>query len=266
MQSHFVERIAGHYLNKRNQDREAWGRSWEQQRRTQDAARKLDEEASESAKLRARTELVSSFGELFDLLPEGQGVPVSPAKFVELYLTLPITIRQELIRSTDLMKLYRGDDWLRASVWRKGDQITIYLIGGNNRMIQSVSIKQPLTKTAEEYGKTIPGMLSDNPAFNNKIYLAERFFTIFKKFPEYERNAIFTDPDIMLKLPRQVVRVGIHPLAGADEFSVIAFEAESFSGTNITTYIIPTASLARLKWKLTWDKSDTSLIPKEVDK
>lgn len=255
--THLVEKAAGHYLNMRNQGREAWGRSWERQRSAREAARKLDEKAVESAKLRSRAELVSDFGELFAVIPEGEGVPISPAKFVELYLTLPSSLQSGLVEPSELVNLYWRGNWSRTSVWRRGEDITAYLVDARNRVIRNVTVSPALITAVEIHGRLTTGLLSDNTAFSGNIFSAQRFFDAFWKLSQLERDKIIPDPDFLLKLPRPVVRVGFASLPEAPGFTVIGFESESRSSTIVTSFPVYVSVLGRLRWLLAWADSDT---------
>ena len=257
MSSNFVENVLGSYLNRRNRGREAWGRSWEEQRRTHEATKKLDEEVIEAGKLRERAELVTSFGELLSVIPENQGIPITPAKFVELYLTLPVTIRKALIESSQLVDLYWGYKWVRTSVWRKADRATLYLVDDRNQVIMSISVSGALTEAAVIHGQTSSGSLSDDPSFKGKIYSAQTFFSSFQRLLPSEREEIISDPDILLELPRPIIRVGLGSFAGSTEYSIIGFESRDNSGSSVTIYPVLTTSLSRLKWMLVWEDSDT---------
>ncbi len=257
MSSNFVEKGLGSYLNRRNRGREAWGRSWEEQRRTHEAAKKLDEEVVEAGKLRARAELVTSFGELLSVIPENQGIPITPAKFVELYLTLPVTIRKALIEPSQLVDLYRGDNWVRTSVWKKGDRATIYFVDNRNRIMMNMTVSEALTEAAVVHGQTTSGSLNDNPSFKGNIHSADRFFSSFQRLSPSEREDIISDPDILLELPKPVIRVGLGSFAGSTEYSIIGFESSDNRVSSVTVYPVLSSSLSRLKWMLAWEDSDT---------
>jgi len=249
----FVEKTVGHYLNQRNQDREAWGRSWDMQRSTQEAAKKLDEKAVSAVKLRSRAELVSNFNELLNVIPEGEGVPISPDKFVELFLTLPDGLRNNLIETTDLVNLYSEGSWVRTSVWQRGGSVSAYLVDSRNRVLGNVTVSPALLKAASVYGQRSDGMLSDYPLFSDNIITASEFFDAFGKLPGVEARAVILDPDFLLRLPRPIIRVGLAKMSNAEGFSLIAFESR-IGNTHIVTMLpVPNNSLLLLKQLLTKD-------------
>jgi len=201
---------------------------------------------------------VTSFDELLTILPEGEGVPVSPAKFLELYLTLPSGLRISLIDPVDLNSLYWSGDWMRTSVWRKEETMSAYLVDVHNRVMRSVTISGALLRAASVYGKTSTGALSDNLPFGGKIYSAERFFNGFRSLSNEEKSAIFGDPEMLLQLPKPVIRVGLCPLASAPGYSVIGFESSDYDGNVITSYPVPTSAVEKLIKMLTTRDSEIS--------
>lgn len=201
---------------------------------------------------------MTSFDELLTILPEGEGVPVSPAKFLELYLTLPSGLRISLIDPVDLNSLYWSGDWMRTSVWRKEETMSAYLVDVHNRVMRSVTISGALLRAASVYGKTSTGALSDNLPFGGKIYSAERFFNGFRSLSNEEKSAIFGDPEMLLQLPKPVIRVGLCPLASAPGYSVIGFESSDYDGNVITSYPVPTSAVEKLIKMLTTRDSEIS--------
>lgn len=251
----FVEKTVGHYLNQRNKGREAWGRSWDMQRSTQEAAKILDEKATSSSKLRSRAELVSNFSELFNVIPDGEGVPISPDKFVDLFLTLPIGLRNEIVETSSLVNLYNEGNWVRTSVWRRSGNITAFLVDARNRVLENISVSPALLKAAAVYGQKSEGRLSDYPAFLEKIIPASEFFNAFGNLSEADRQKIIADPEFTLRLQRPVVNVGIAQMQDADGFSLIAFESRIGNTPVVIMLPVPTKSLLPL----------TLLLNKEVD-
>jgi len=146
---------------------------------------------------------------------------------------------------------------VRTTVLLKDDTISAYLINRRNRVMRSVKISQSLVTATEIYGETTPGYLSDIPEFGGSIFPAERFFNIFWSLSQTERDDIIPDPDILLKLPRPVNRVGIGVFEDAVEYGRLGFESESSTGSTITSYPALTSALNRLKWKLVWADSDS---------
>ena len=245
--THFVERTAGRYLNKQNEGREAWGRSWERQISTHQAAKQLDEKVVETGKLRIKAELVADFGELFNVIPEGEGVPISPSKLVELYRKLPEALKISLIQPDRLLDMYWGGNWARTSVWRKGDNLAAYLVDARNRVLEHLTISRSLVKASTIFGQTRNGLLSDELAYGDNIYSSDKFFSSYWELSPAEREEIFSDPDLLLSLPKPIIRVGFRSLSEIDGFGLIGFESGDYRGSVVTSFPINTASMELLE-------------------
>lgn len=255
--SFFVEKTAGRYLNRRNATREPWGRSWERQRRSHAAVKQMDEEATRSSRMRRQAELVGSFAELLSLIPDDEGVQISPDKFIDLYQALPAALRRRLIHQGELVDLYWTGDWQRTSVWRKDGGGLAYLVDARNRVMRHLNISRALLDAAEIYGKVTPGRLTDIPAFAGRIYPSDRFFAIVFRLSEEERTALFMDPDILLQLPRPVMQVGVASAEDPDGYATVGFESAAEGGFIVTTYPALPAPLNRVTWMLAWEDADT---------
>jgi len=260
----FIEKVVGSFLNQRNQGREAWGRTWEQQQSIRQATRKIDEQSAEAGELRVQIEAASSFGELFSVLVENHNLPLSPAKFVDLYSALPDILKKDLVDSGELLNLYWRGDWVRTTIILQSDVINTYLVDKRNRVIRSLKISRALVNAATVNGVTVEGSINDAPGFGGSIYPADKFFNIFWSLPESERNTIIPDPDILLQLPKPIVRVGFSSIPDAADYNMIGFETEKLSGYSYVTYPVCTAALQNLRWKLAWEDSDT-LFQKDAD-
>ncbi|MCF7810556.1 hypothetical protein K9N50_06175 [bacterium] len=251
----FVEKTVGHYLNDRNKNREAWGRSWDMQRSAQEAAKILDEKATSSSKLRSQAELVSNFSELFNVIPDGEGVPISPDKFVNLFLTLPVGLRNSVIETSSLVNLFNEGKWVRTSVWRRRGNITAFLVDARNRVLENISVSSALRKAAAMYGQKSDGRLSDFPLFNEKIIPAPEFFEALSNLLESDRKRIVSDQEFMLRLPRPIINTAIAEMQDTDGFSLIAFESRIGNSPVVTILPVPSNYLLPL----------TQLLTKETD-
>jgi hypothetical protein len=262
--TYFVERAVGSFLNLRNRGREAWGRTWEQQQNIRQATRKIDEQNIEAGELRVQIEAASSFKELFSALVENHNLPLSPAKFVDLYAQLPDILKKDLIDPGELLNLYWGGVWVRTTIILQGDVISAYLVDERNRVIRSLKISRALVNAAQVNGVKAEGALADAPGFGGSVYPSNKFFNIFWSLPDSERIAIISDPDILLQLPKPIMKVGFGVIPDANGYTAIGFETESSGIFSHITYPVHTAALANLRWKLALEDSDT-LFKKDVD-
>jgi hypothetical protein len=69
----------------------------------------------------------------------------------------------------------------------------------------------------------LAGTLEELPNFRARIYPVDRFFTVLRSLPEAVQRNVLPHPELLLKLPGQIVRVGIsdETLAG---FIELGFE------------------------------------------
>jgi hypothetical protein len=251
-----VERAAGRYLNRLNENREPWGTSWERQKRTQQAVRKIDEEAAASSRLQSDAAAATGFADLFKLLPDQGGVSVSPPKFVQLYKSLPEPLRERVISSGELSELYLSGNWQRTSVWRRDDGMTAYLIDVQNRVITDVALNRELVDAAAAFGRRTSGKLDTDPRFAGRIYPADGFFAALGQLPETDRARLFLSPSVLLELPANATRVGI-ALSGGLEFVVLGFEVGEERGAMVVTYPADAGLAESLVWSLNGEEPDT---------
>lgn len=254
-----MERYTGRYLNKHNTNRPSSGRSWERQQLTQQAAELLEEREIESTQLRNQAEVVSGFAELLSLIPDGKSVPVTPAKFIELYKDLPHIISNELIDPVELGRIYRKGNWQRTSVWRKPNGGVAYLVDDRNGVIQSIYIEDISILAASFHNKVHSGALSKvGNSFSWRSYSSERFFNALERTALETRNQIFLDPLMLLDLPINIRKIGIAAIARDTQFSLLGFEYSGNGGIVTRTYISDTEALQRLRWEIAWAGRDSS--------
>lgn len=253
---YFVERLGGMYLNWRNRDREAYGAFWERQQHSRQAAQQLRAEAGEASRLRNEAQKASSFNELVGLVPDGEGLPISPDKFVELYLTLPTFLQRQLIDPTELTGLRTEGAWHRSAVWKYGDGGSVYLIDRNHQVLRNLSLSPAFLQIAAFFGKTAPGRLDDVLEFSGHIYPAQRFFDLFYALPDSIRQLFFPETDIMLRLPTSAARVGLSAPEG-EEYGLIGFETDVLEGNQVVLFAASSRLMQKLIWRLSWEGSDT---------
>jgi len=265
--THFVEQTAGSYLNWRNTNREAYGTSWERESLSREAVRQVDENTAVSNRLRRQVELVNSWTELLSIVPEGVGVPITPAKFVELYRTIPQAFRSHLMPSHELVDLHWNSGWRRCTIWQKGQLATVYLIDERNRIIRDISINRALISAVTKYGLKSPGRLEDNPEFSESIYPVEKFFKAFFELLPEERVDFLPDSDILLSVVKPVTRVGLKQTEEIDGYGLVGFESIGNDGYFVSQYPVPAGPLGMVLAKMTWQSPVTidSVVPDSIE-
>ncbi len=240
--TNFVEKSAGAYLNWRNADREAWGTLWVKEASKRDAARQLDAETAEANRLRRKAELVNSFAELIPIMPSGVGVPITPAKFVELYKKIPTVLQSNLIPSSDLSNLYWSNKIRRASAWVDDDNLVIYLIDSRNRVIRDVVIDKYTFRAVSNYGKTVIGRIENMPVFANFTLSSEDFFHHLYELSQPQQTNRIIDPNALLSVAKPVTQVGIGT-KDDDRYGILGFESIGADGYYVITFPVPNEAL-----------------------
>ncbi len=257
--THFIENFVGSYLNWKNANREAYGTYWERESLTREAVRQADENSAVSTRLRRQVELVNSWTELLAIVPERVGVPITPAKFVELYRTIPQAFRYLLMPSSELVNLHWNSGWRRCTIWQKGQSAVVYLIDERNRIIRDVSINRALISAVSKYGRKVPGRLEDNPEFAGvEFYSGEEFLKAFFELLPSERFDLLLDSDILLSIVKPFTRVGLKQTEEVDGYGIVGFEFIGNDGYFVSQYPVPAEPLSLILLKMTWQSPEQS--------
>lgn len=257
IQFQYVERIIGRFLNDRNEGREAFGTTWERREQSELAEEILEQEAGEANAIRRKAERVNSFAELLNLIPVDDFLSLSPDKFIELYLNLPVALQSLLIDQSELTNFRRGDSWQRTSIWRQGENGAAYLIDSQNQILKHINISKAFLNAAGSYGVSTRGSLSEMPQFVGHIYPADKFNKLFFSLPDAKRNAFFPEPSILLKLPKNITYVGLTPSENLNDLGIVGFESETADGNMVVTYPASADMMQQFIWKFSWEGSDT---------
>lgn len=259
--THFVERLAGSYLNWRNADREAWGTMWEQESVSREATRQLEEESADAARLKRQAELVENLADLVALIPDGGGIPLTPAKLVELYRKIPEPMQNWLFPPAEMTQYYLNSRWTRSAVWRKNGVGTVYLIDDRNRIIADFLIENEFLAAVDDYGKRMPEGLSSLPRFSGRVYPVEKFYSQYFKLSQPEQMELIGSEGLLVSLPPDLKQVGFAPARQADGYGRIGFESQTREGTVVTIFPAPGAAIDKFLWQMAWgsDVGDPSL-------
>lgn len=248
--THFVEKAAGAHLNWRNAERTPWGTYWEKESLSREAAKKVYKETSEIANLQRKAELVLSFSELIRIAPENVGIPLTPAKFLELYYNFPSGLQDVLIENTDLEKLFWTSPWQRCSVWRKGNGAMIYFIDDRNRVTQDIEVSKFLIEASTHYGQEVTGRLENDDSFLHRIYISSKFFGLFFEWSPEDRARYFPEKGVLNHLEKPITQVGFKPASEEGEFAIIAFESFGSNGYFYKIYPVDQRLTAKLLHQL----------------
>jgi hypothetical protein len=199
----WIERILGAYLVTTNSARPESGSIWEKSRQTR-TARLTDKQT-----LQREARSAASFTQIAANVTPGEGVMLSADHFRKLYLRLAPSIAQEVISPFELLGIVSGGHWRRTYFEKSGAGLVIYLLDANNRVLQQLELGSMLLSQLKRGEVALAESLDQVPIFENRIYPADRFFNSLESFPEDVRRIVVPQPETLLEVPGQIVRVGI---------------------------------------------------------
>ena len=170
-----------------------------------------------------------------------------------------------LIPPEELAGLYWSEQWLRTSVWHKDKGCLAYLIDTRSRMIVDINIEKSLLEAADNYGKSTPGQLNDNPAFSGNIFPGALFLNRLQSMSSLQRQSLFLDPDILLTIPKPLSRIGLSPPPGQNDLGLIGFEFLGDDGYFTTVYPLSLSAFDQLSILLTTPVSSLPVISDRND-
>jgi hypothetical protein len=222
----WMERTMGAFLVSTNSRRPESGTIWETGRQTRQARKTLDQIVSDRQTSQQETRQAESFKEIADTILPDQWVMISPDQFRRLYLQLNPETAAKIIPSFDLLELINREKWDRTYFEKEGEGLNIYLLDTENRVLRQLTISPGLLYGMGESQVEMDQSLDDMPQFNNRIYLADRFFQALERLNDTARRDVVPQPDQLLRFPGRIIRVGIsgRDLSG---FTELGFEIES---------------------------------------
>jgi hypothetical protein len=250
----WVERAVGAYLMTTNADRPESGAIWEKERQTLSAQKTLekivtDRQASQREALNA-----TSFAQIAAGISPDQGVMLSVEQFRKLYLNLPPAVAREFISPLDLLRIKSEGYWRRTYFERRGKDLVVYFLDFDNRVLHQLDLPASVLTPWNREDIAITGTLEELPNFANRIYTAERFFDALWSLPDAVRRNVLPHPEVLLKLPGQIVRVGISDETAAG-FIELGFEISSGSQREIVVVQGYEWSVWRLRSRLEGQES-----------
>jgi hypothetical protein len=169
----------------------------------------LDQIVSDRQTSQQETRQAESFKEIADTILPDQWVMISPDQFRRLYLQLNPETAAKIIPSFDLLELINREKWDRTYFEKEGEGLNIYLLDTENRVLRQLTISPGLLYGMGESQVEMDQSLDDMPQFNNRIYLADRFFQALERLNDTARRDVVPQPDQLLRFPGRIIRVGI---------------------------------------------------------
>lgn len=221
----WFEQTVGSYLVTTNSKRPESGAIWEIGHRTITARQTLDQIVTDRQFLQREARGATTFTQMaLNILPN-KGIMLSSEHFRKIYLTLPQTIAQKIASPFEMLRLFSDGSWVRTYLEKTGDNLKIYLLNANNRVLKELEIPSDLIQYIERIDMALTGTLEDLPSFENRIYSAAHFFAALGSLPQEDLRSVVSQPEMLLSMPGHIVRVGISDEA-VSGFIELGFEIE----------------------------------------
>ena len=134
---------------------------------------------------------------------------LSADHFRRLYLRLAPSIAHEIISPFELLGIASSGLWRRTYFEKSAAGLMIYLLDADNRVLQQLELGHLLLSQLKRGEVALAESLDELPVFENRIYPADRFFNALESFPEDVRRSMVPQPETLLEVPGQIVRIGI---------------------------------------------------------
>jgi hypothetical protein len=252
----WIERALGAYLVKTNVERPESGTIWEIGHRNITAQKTLEQIITDRQAIQREVREASTFVEVAaNISPDRDGVMLSPDHFRDLYLSLPPSIAHEIISPFELIRILSSGLWVRTYIGKMGENLTIYLLDRNNRVIRRVEIPTDLLNHFSQQDIDNIGTLEDFFKFENRIYPAVKFFESLETMSEEIRRSIISQPEKLIETG-DVLRVGISDEA-VYGFIELGFEVDVDGQKRVILHPAPEWTVYMLRSKL--EEKETNL-------
>lgn len=205
----WMERILGAYLVTTNSRRPESGSIWEKSHQTRTAQKALEQILTDKQTLQREARSAATFTQIAANVTPGDGVMLSADHFRKLYLRLAPAIADEIISPFELLGIVSDGLWRRTYFEKSGAGLMIYLLDANNRVLRQLELGAMLLSRLKRGEVALVESLDQLPIFENRIYPADRFFNSLESFPEDIRRSMVPQPETLLEVPGQIVRIGI---------------------------------------------------------
>jgi hypothetical protein len=228
----WIESLVGGYLVKTNVGRPESGAGWEQGRQSHQARQTLESFMNQRRSAQAEASRAGSMGQLIASIGAANTTMVSSEHFVELYQKLPPILSHELISPFVVLALTSAGKWQRTYFERQDQQLLIFLLDGDNQVLQRIAVNAALLNLIQRGEVAITGSLDQLSDFARHIFPAERFFNMLNAMPVAQRRAIIPDPSELLRISGRIVRVGISNNTDGDNVD-LGFEIQAADGLKV---------------------------------
>jgi hypothetical protein len=257
----WIETALGSYLSTTNRQRPETGDIWETAHDTQQARNSLDEITVDRETLQRNARGAVDLADIISFIADNQSVMISPEHFRSLYMKLPRSIASKIIAPKELLQLLGEGEWERTYFRKFGNQLTIYLIDGSNRVLREIAVPDSTLVQIERREIVFNGSLEEWGIAHERIYPAERFFSALSSLPDDVQAEILAQPEEILNAGGRLVRVGF-PSQLQAEWVDIGFELDD--GSQRQVVILPAREWTLRRLQLAME--DSAQVPETVNR
>jgi hypothetical protein len=254
----WMEKALGSYLSTTNLQRPETGKIWDTAHDTQQALNSLDEITVDRETVQRNARGAADLSDFISLIADNQNVMISPDDFRSLYMKLPPSIASRIISPTEMLKLLGESQWERTYIRKIGDQLSIYLINRDNRVLREIVVPDSTLVQIERRKTIFEGSLEEWGVSPERIYPADRFFSALGTLTEDMQSEILAQPEQILDAGGRLVRVGFPPQLQTI-WGDIGFELED--GSQRQVIVLPAREWALWRLRTVLEEEATGYEP-----
>lgn len=242
----WMEKALGSYLSTTNRQRPETGLIWETAHHTQQAQDTVEEITLDRETVQSGARSALDLSAIVSLIADNQSVMISPDHFCSLYNRLPQSISSRLIPPLELLQIRGEDSWERTYLRKFGNQLSVYLIDRNNRVLREIVVPDSILVQIERGQTLFGGSLEEWGALPGEIVSAEAFFSALRLLPSDAQSEILAQPERIFDAGGHPVRVGF-AAQGRAVWVDIGFEIADGSQRRVVVLPAPEWTLGRLR-------------------
>ncbi|MEA2059488.1 MAG: hypothetical protein U9P10_02980 [Thermodesulfobacteriota bacterium] len=230
----WCEKLTGSYLAMSNANRPETGTVWKAGKSSYRAKAHLKNIIDDRHTSARNAGEAGSFLELSSKILPGQWTHLESPHFKQLYLDLPDSYAREIIDPAELIWLFGTTDLNRILCKSKPGGIVIYFLDTGNRVIRDIELDADRLAFIEEKERPFKANLDAIPEFKNRIFPAEKFFSVLLDLPGDINHDLMINPGKLLRQPGKILRAGISEEADSG-YIKMGFEFYHKGETTIVT-------------------------------
>lgn len=242
----WMEKALGSYLSTTNRQRPETGLIWETAHHTQQAQETVDDITVDKEAVQSSARSAVDLSAIVSQIADSQSVWISPDHFCSLYNRLPSSLSSRILSPMELLQIRGEDRWERTYLSKFGNQLSIYLIDRDNRVLREMVVPNSILVQIERGQTLFEGSLEEWGAPPEGIVPAETFFSALRSLPVDAQYEILSQPERILDAGGHPVRVGF-AAQGRAMWVDIGFEIADGAQRRVVVLPAPEWTLARLR-------------------